>query len=102
MKLLLLFIILFCIPLTLAQVENYNAQSSLVLDFNLHSLITVKNPEKMDYLITELLLVPQNTDTQKVIHHNVQSIPDAEITDRNTITYSWEEQSERYEFSLAS
>ncbi|MFH1376277.1 MAG: transglutaminase-like domain-containing protein [Candidatus Woesearchaeota archaeon] len=90
MKKLILFILLISIiPLTSAQIENYNDYTELTIDYSLNTDLVLIG-SSMNFLEAELFLIPLNNNRQEVQQLNINSNPTANINqDSDKITYRW-------------
>ena len=100
-----LLILLLLIPLVNAQeIENYHQYSSLDLDFSLSAEINTESSKSssLDYLNTQLNIIPQSSDRQSTSNQKESATPTAEITEGETILFSWDKIYDTYTYNYES
>lgn len=95
--LILLFLII--IPLVVAQSENYNDHSELVIDYSSQGQIKLTGEDGFGSLNVMLYLFPRKSDRQEVI--NLVSSPIARKSD-DEILFTWDEFLSKFQYEISS
>ena len=78
------------VPAALAQVENYNEYSELIIQYDFGAGVQLSGSGSLNYLIANLTLVPLESDRQEIIFLTPTSNPNSEtIEGDNFLTYTW-------------
>jgi hypothetical protein len=99
MKKSLLLLFLLIIPLVIAQPENYNDRSSLVIDYDSNGEINLEGSDGFGSLSVLLYLFPKESSRQEVI--NLAANPAAQKSDEE-ILFTWNEFLNQFEYSIDS
>jgi len=103
-KNLIFLILLIIMPLTQAQVENYDNYSSLTIDFKLSGNITTNQDSgsKLDYLTTDLYYYPIASSRQKITYDNFITSPSVSVKQGHPLEFTWDQLEDIYTFNLDS
>ncbi|MBT3985589.1 transglutaminase domain-containing protein [archaeon] len=97
-KLLIIFILL--LPLVCAQ--DYNSYETLNVEVNVENTVEVTSSGyDVSYFITELSFFPKDYPYQSV-SNEITTQPQAEVEEDETITITWDENSQSYTFEVKS
>ena len=99
MKKSLVLILLLIIPLVIAQPENYNDRSELVIDYSSEGNINLEGSDGFGSLNVMLYLFPRESDRQEVI--NLAATPLAQKSD-DEILFTWSEFLNQFEYRVTS
>jgi len=95
----LILLFLLIIPLVIAQPENYNDRSELVIDYSSQGQIKLTGSDGFGSLNVMLYLFPRKSDRQEII--NLVASPTARKSD-DEILFTWDEFLSKFQYETTS
>lgn len=87
----------------MAQVENYNDYSELIIDYDFGAGVQLSGSGGLTYLTANLTLVPLESDRQNIISLIPTSNPNSNTVEgENFLTYTWNEYSSNLNMGVSS